>query len=326
MAENETVWMYDPSIALAIIGSVVYGIIFLAITYLTCIKYRAWYFTPAVVGAAIEVGGYICRSYSVKNQSEIVSYPINPLRRHSMPDFTPSKAPMAVSLTLIVLGPVFIAAANYMLISRLILAVLPPSRHRVLRIPGRRLTTIFVTCDIVAFLIQGSGSGIASSNDWAGEEERIGRYVLIGGLSFQFLAFSFFLTVFFRFHFLGNRYEAETAPKNWRKLVVAVYVSSILIMVGEPQSTAPRRVTCANCSTQVRCVYRVAEFAEGMDGYAFRNEWLFWVFEALVMAPAIAIFCFYHPSRYLGKHASWKLQQSPSMSETSMVVGPRGLV
>lgn len=65
--------MYDPNFPLAIIGSVVYGLIFIIITYITCIKYRAWYFTPVVVGAAIEVGAYVSRAYAVKNQSEIVS-------------------------------------------------------------------------------------------------------------------------------------------------------------------------------------------------------------------------------------------------------------
>jgi len=45
----------------------------------------------------------------------------------------------------------------------------------------------------------------------------------------------------------------------------------------------------------------VAEFAEGVDGYSFRHEWLFWVFESLPMLIAIAIFCFSHPSACLGR-------------------------
>ena len=59
---------------------------------------------------------------------------------------------------------------------------------------------------------------------------------------------------------------------------------------------------------QIRCVYRVCEFAEGLDGYAFRNEWLFWVFETLPMIGAIGIFVFYHPAKYLGRHGA----QDPS--------------
>lgn len=72
MAEDESVWMYSPSLALAILGSAVYGIIFLVITYLTCIKYRAWFFTVVVVGATVEVVAYVLRAYSAKYQTELV--------------------------------------------------------------------------------------------------------------------------------------------------------------------------------------------------------------------------------------------------------------
>ncbi|KAI9151850.1 RTM1 [Paramyrothecium foliicola] len=265
MAEEQViVWMYNPSFPLAVVGCVVYGLIFLAISYTTIIKYRAWFFLVVVVGAAIEVAAYILRAYSVKNPYDI--------------------APFVMTLTFTVLAPIFIAAGNYLLISRLIVAVLPESAHRILKVPGRRLTPIFVVCDVLAFLVQGSGSGIASSDDWQGSSGRTGRYILIGGLAFQLVAFSLFLAVFGRFHVLGNRMAVDTAPQGWRQVVKSVYVSSSLIMI--------------------RCVYRVCEFAEGMDGYAFRTEWLFWVFEALPMSIAIGIFCFYHPSRYLGSNGS----------------------
>ncbi|CAM1506375.1 Fc.00g060160.m01.CDS01 [Cosmosporella sp. VM-42] len=261
MAKDEDVWMYHPSFALAVIGAVVYGLIFIAISYLTLIKYRAKYFIVVVVGAAVEAAGYILRVYSAKNKSQL--------------------APFVMTLTFVVLAPIFIAAGNYVLISRLILAVLPPSNHRLLKIPGRKLTRIFVAFDIIAFLIQGNGSGIQSSNNWTGKTELIGRYVMIGGLAFQLIAFGLFLCVFRKFHVLANRMAVEGAPEGWRKVVRAVYISSGLIMV--------------------RCIYRVCEYAEGTAGYAFSTEWLFWVFESLPMVGAIAIFCIYHPSRYLGR-------------------------
>ncbi|KAH6900771.1 RTA1 like protein-domain-containing protein [Thelonectria olida] len=264
MAESDSVWMYNASFALSIVGTVVYGIIFLAISYLTLIKYRAWFFLCVPIGATIEVAAYILRSYSIKNDTELT--------------------PFVLTLTFTVLAPIFIAAGNYLLISRLIVAVLPPSNHRILKIPGRRLTPIFVVCDVVAFLVQGSGSSIASADDWQGNGEKIGRNVLIGGLVFQLIAFSLFLCVFRKFHVLGNRLAVEDAPKGWTLVVRSVYISSTLIMV--------------------RCIYRVCEFAEGMNGYAFRTEWLFWVFESLPMIGAIGIFCIYHPSRYLGKHGA----------------------
>ena len=136
-----------------------------------------------------------------------------------------------MALSLVVLAPIFIAAGNYLLIGRLIRAVLPADRHRVLGIPARLLTNFFVTCDVISFLAQSSGSGIASSDNWSGPNERTGRYILIGGLAFQAVAFSIFLCVFRRFHVLANRLEAETAPAGWRKVMTTVYVSSSMILV-----------------------------------------------------------------------------------------------
>lgn len=52
---------------------------------------------------------------------------------------------------------------------------------------------------------------------------------------------------------------------------------------------------------EVRSLYRLIEFALGIDGYPFTHEWIFYVFEALPMVPAIAIFCCVHPAKYLGR-------------------------
>jgi hypothetical protein len=54
---------------------------------------------------------------------------------------------------------------------------------------------------------------------------------------------------------------------------------------------------------QIRCIYRLIEFAEGMNGYAFRHEWLFWLFESLPMLFAIGVFLVWHPHEFLGKRA-----------------------
>jgi len=71
--EEEPVWQYPPSFALAVLALVIYSIIFLWIFFTTVIKYRAWFFTTVVIGTAIEVGGYAARSYSAKNQTNLVS-------------------------------------------------------------------------------------------------------------------------------------------------------------------------------------------------------------------------------------------------------------
>lgn len=210
-SDSDSVWMYNASFPLAIVGTVIYSLIFLLISYQTLLKHRAWFFFAVPIGAAIEVAAYILRSYSIKHDTQLT--------------------PFVLTLTFTILAPVFVAAGNYLLISRLVVAVLPPSSQRILKIPGPWLTPIFVVCDIVALLVQGGGSSIASADDWQGSGERIGRSVLIGGLVFQAVAFSLFLCVFRRFHVLGNRVAVGDAPKGWHRVVRSVYISSGLIMV-----------------------------------------------------------------------------------------------
>lgn len=69
---TQSIWMYSPSFALAVLASILYGVVFIWIFYLTVIKYRAWYFLCVVIGAAIEVAGYALRCYSIKNPTQIV--------------------------------------------------------------------------------------------------------------------------------------------------------------------------------------------------------------------------------------------------------------
>lgn len=71
--EAEVVWMYTPSFALAVFGSILYGLVFLHTFYLTVIKYRSWFFLCVLVGAGVEVAGYALRCYSIKAPTEVVT-------------------------------------------------------------------------------------------------------------------------------------------------------------------------------------------------------------------------------------------------------------
>lgn len=153
-----SIWLYDPSLPLAIVFTVIYTVPLAWQMYLTVVKYRASYFTVVIVGAAFEVGGYISRAASIQQEEEIVSFVLF----HFV-------SPYAVSSSLIVLAPLFIAAGNYLLLTRLCNRVLPLRITHIYRLPLRNLTKIFVTSDIVTLIVQVSGTSIASSNDWEGD-------------------------------------------------------------------------------------------------------------------------------------------------------------
>jgi hypothetical protein len=134
---------------------------------------------------------------------------------------------------LIVIAPLFIAAGNHLLIGRLILSVLPSHSHKILGLPAARITKIFVGCDIVSFLIQVSGSGIASSNNWVGKEEKIGVDLLIVGLATQLATIIIFnaVVVAFSRKAVWEGGAKEDAPIGWKKVLATISVSSTLITV-----------------------------------------------------------------------------------------------
>jgi RTA1 like protein len=88
-----------------------------------------------------------------------------------------------------------------------------------------------VRCALV--LVQVSGSAIASSGNWKGSTVTIGTDVLIAGLATQVATFAFFMAIIVRFHVLTRRERDVKAGEKWRKMLFAIYVSSILIIVGE---------------------------------------------------------------------------------------------
>ncbi|KAF2273213.1 RTA1-domain-containing protein [Westerdykella ornata] len=260
MAGGESIWLYSPSFPLSIVVAILYLVPTLVLAWQIIVKYRSWFFLCVLIGSAVEVVGYAVRAVSTKKQSDIPSY--------------------AVSSTLIIIAPVFVAAGNYLLIGRLIRAVLPPTRHRIFFIPARFITKAFVLFDILTFLIQASGSAIASSGNWEGDQAATGTNVLIGGLSLQVATFAWFLSIVTRFWWFTRREVKDGAPVGWARVLQAIWVSSLLILV--------------------RSIYRVIEFALGINGYPFTHEWTFYVFEALPMLPAISVFCIVHPAKYLG--------------------------
>ncbi|OCK85354.1 RTA1-domain-containing protein [Lepidopterella palustris CBS 459.81] len=259
--KSDSIWMYSCSTALAIVVAILYLFPTCVLFWQTVIKYRSWFFFCVVFGSALEVGGYIARAVSSRKVSSV--------------------SPYAISSTLIILAPIFVAAGNYLLIGRLICTVLDANKHRIFGIRADRITKTFVWCDVASCMIQASGSGIASSGNWSGSNAKVGTSVLITGLSTQVATFVWFLAVIVAFWRNTKHHTKSDAPPGWRKVLHAIYVSSALILI--------------------RCVYRVIEFALGIHGYPFTHEWVFYVFETLPMLPAISIFCFYHPARILEK-------------------------
>lgn len=131
------------------------------------------------------------------------------------------------------LAPLFIAAGNYMVISRLICGSNggEASQQRILLIPAKRITPIFVTCDVVTILIQVSGTSISAGANWKGKTATTGSDILLAGLAIQTATVAFFVSIALKF---GGRQLFAFRPafeEDYLKGLNAIFVSSVFIEV-----------------------------------------------------------------------------------------------
>lgn len=111
---------------------------------------------------------------------------------------------------------------------------------------------------------------------------RLGENIITGGLAIQILFFGFFIVVTLVFHMrmfkrpTKNYYHADIP---WNRLLLVLYMSSILIMI--------------------RSVYRVAEYVMGSDSELKSKEIYLYCADALPMLLVVLIHNLYHPSQVL---------------------------
>jgi hypothetical protein len=293
----ENLYGYDASLPAAILFSVLNSILLGNHAYLSL--WRPWRLcgpnrSPPTnkhrhticlfVAALFATVGYTTRCSSISSPDSIGLY--------------------ATSGSYIVLSPIFICAALYWQLKHLVILLLPPGpRQKVLGLGPRWLGRVFITSDVLSFLTQGAGSGIASAGNWEGTEKEIGEGVLIGGLALQLATFTVYLG------FLGvvlkrvGRNKGPGTSREVKKVLVGMGVASVLVQVStlwlfmllDVGGTAK---VDANAG-QIRTLFRLVEFALGIDGYPFQHEWCLYVFESAPMVIALTALAWWHPVIYL---------------------------
>ncbi|KAH8805275.1 RTA1 like protein-domain-containing protein [Xylogone sp. PMI_703] len=248
-------YRYHPSMGAAVI----FAILFMGCTIVhmcQMCKTKAWYYTPFIIGGVLETIGYIGRAASSKDQWNL--------------------SPYLVQTLCLLVAPAFFAASIYMVLGRIILLV---QGERCSLIRKKWMTKIFVTGDILSFLLQAGGGGIMSSGSLSAMHT--GEHIVIVGLFVQFVFFGFFLVVATTFHRrIRKAPTALSSPVSeigttWEKYLVMLYVVSLLIMV--------------------RSIFRVVEYIGGNDGSIMRHEVFVYVFDATLMVSVMLLFNIRHP-------------------------------
>jgi xanthine/uracil permease len=163
-----------------------------------------------------------------------------------------------VQFCLIVLAPVLMAGILYVVFGRILFLVVPAHARttRLIWVPPRFLTPIFVGFDILALFLQLIGavivSGTQPTDSDAQTKLKRGKDIALAGVTLQIIAFGLFSIIAVRFHFTSKRFiddynrrfrtgpgeklgSLEGTPEKfrpaWRSLLYAVNTACLMILV-----------------------------------------------------------------------------------------------
>lgn len=118
---------------------------------------------------------------------------------------------------------------------------------------------------------------------------------MLVGLFVQLIFFGLFLYVSASFLFRLRRRAFDLVEGPWRCLLYILFLVSALIIA--------------------RCIFQIAEYAGGTDGYIASHEAMVYVFDVVPMLFVQAIFHFYHPGKVLVRQ---KLPEDAYVNLTDM--------
>lgn len=209
------------------------------------------------------------------------------------------------SLVCLTIAPAFFTAAVYLTLSRLVV-IYAPDRSR---LRPQVYTYIFITCDLVALILQAVGGAMASMGDPGSSMQQAGVDTMIAGMAWQVVSLALFGLLSLEFWL-----RARAAPLNpafaelrARRLFQPAFVVAI---------------AAAGVVIFVRCVFRCAELSAGFDGPLANDEVTLMVLEGAMIVLACIVLTVFHPSIAVGPEA-WsaasakeaRKRGSPSISD-----------
>jgi RTA1 like protein len=135
MSSDYVLYNYTPSLAAAVVFVVIFVTITLGHIFLAW-RHKLKFLIAFIIGGLFEAVGYAARAVNA----------------HQAPNY--STMPYALQSLFILLAPSLFAASIYMILSR-IMRVVDGDANSIIR--ATRLTKIFVTGDVLSFLIQSGG-------------------------------------------------------------------------------------------------------------------------------------------------------------------------
>ncbi|CAK9681896.1 RTA1 like family protein [Candida parapsilosis] len=298
------------AIHLSVPGNLLFAILFFIILllqlYIGLIRGRTRYFTGCLFcGCGLEMAGYIARAIGHYYWSNTNIYLCQ-----------------IISLTI---GPAFIMAGIYYLLTQLII-IHGRAQFSILR--PNYISWIFICCDICSLVIQAAGGATAAVKLRLFEDTKSGTYVMVGGIAFQVVSMSLFLSLLLNFmyriyfksaglkfnififcHLLLNTKRGQNIRLdcNYER----IYDPSFQNIRSRPLfNYLPLAIITASIFIYIRCIYRVAELSEGWRGYLITHEAFILTLDASMVFLSCLVFIPFHPVLVFGKDVHISIRQT----------------
>ncbi|KAF9772942.1 hypothetical protein IL306_009329 [Fusarium sp. DS 682] len=214
---------------------------------------------------------------------EIIGYAGRIVNWHNRFDLTA----FITQICCLTIGPAFMAAGIYLCLRRIVTAFGPENS----RLPPEYYTRFFIPCDIVSLFLQAFGGGLVAAAAQQYRSTRLGTDIMIAGLASQAVTIFIFVVCSVDF--------AIRSIRRQRVLGEAAFDQ-------RPEITKVRnshRFKAFICALSLsaffilsRSVFRVAELCRGWTGPLMANQYLFVVFEGILIAVSVISLNIFHPS------------------------------
>ncbi|KAJ5337569.1 hypothetical protein N7452_004297 [Penicillium brevicompactum] len=263
----DVILYYVPSFGAAILFCVLYGLVAMLHIF-QAIIYKKRYAWVLIMGAAWELLAFIFRALQTRHQdSDIYS---------------------TLHVIFFLLAPIWINAFIYMTLGRMIYFFIP--ERKLAGISARHYGIVFVTLDIIAFLVQLGGASLTTNTDAAPKTVLLGLHIYMGGIGMQefFILWFFGLAIYMHQKMIrmeGNGQigmeKLQTGRFSWRWLFYSTYFTLVMITI--------------------RIIFRLAQYAQGTSATnpVLTHEEYEYVFDAAPMFLALVALNIFHPGHVL---------------------------
>ncbi|KAK5734861.1 phospholipid-translocating ATPase rsb1 [Elasticomyces elasticus] len=292
-------FLYIPSYGGNIFFAIWFGLMILPQIGLG-IRYKTWGFMSAmIIGLALEVIGYAARVQLNNNpfdgDSFLMCVPLIPYIKPA------SDLPCSRYLITLTIAPVFISAAIYLCLTRIIVIY----GEKCSRFKPGTVAIAFMTSDFLSLLLQAVGGAIADTAD-THADSRVGIDIMIAGLVLQAISLAAFLVFVADFAWRCHRGVLDQGPAKQRvrnQMLFKAFMANLLL---------------ATIVILIRSIFRVAELWGGFDGALWNNEVDFLILDGAMISLAALCLSALHPGPAFGGQwnaANWSFRAKKNGAE-----------